>query len=90
MKFILTFFILIALAFGGMIALAHHDTTERAALAYKQYAPVTASFSRLRGDRHHVLSVYYRLHFQGKKPPLREAVAAWSLRPFRLVTFITK
>ena len=54
MKFILTFFILIALAFGGMIALAHHDTTERAALAYKQYVPVTASFSRLRGDRHHV------------------------------------
>lgn len=90
MKLILTFFILIALAFGGMVALAHHDTTARVALAYKQYMPVTATFSRLRGDRQHVLSIYYRLHFQGKKPPLREAVAAWSLRPFRLVTFITK
>jgi hypothetical protein len=90
MKLILILFILVAVACGGMVALARHDTVERANMAFKKYAPVTASFSRLRGDRTHLLSLYYRLHFPAKKPPLREAVAFWSIRPFRHVTFMTK
>jgi hypothetical protein len=58
MKFILTLFVLILIAFGGMVLLAHHDTAERANAAYKKLAPVTASFSRLRGDKVHLVSGY--------------------------------
>jgi hypothetical protein len=90
MKLIFALLVLVAVLFGGSVALAHHDTVEHATLAFKKYTPVTASFSRLRGDRAHLLSVYYRLNFPAKKPPLREAVAFWSLRPFRHVTFLTK
>ena len=89
MKSILTLVVLVALVVGGMIALSHHDVIQRSDLAYKKYLPITASFSRFRGDSHHWLSVYYRLHF-AKKPPVREAVAYWSLRPFRHVTLMTK
>ena len=90
MKLILTFVVILAVAFGGMVVLAHHDTVERVDVAFSKYTPVTCSFSRFRGDSHHWISVYYRLHFAGKKPPVREAVAFWSLRPFRHVTLMTK
>ena len=90
MKLILTLLILLLIAFGGMLLLAHHDTTERADLAYRKLAPVTASFSRFRGDKEHLLSVYWRLHFTGKTRPMPEDVAFWSLRPFRHVTLVTK
>lgn len=90
MKLILIPLVLVAVACGSMVALAHHDTVKHADLAFKKFTPVTASFSRFRGDKQHLLSVYYRLHFPAKKPPLREAVAFWSLRPFRHVTFMTK
>jgi hypothetical protein len=90
MKSILTFLALLALALGGMVALSHHDVIQRSDLAYKKYLPVSASFSRFRGDSHHLLSIYYRLHFAGKKPPVREAVAYWSVRPFRHVTLMAK
>ncbi len=90
MKLILTLLIILAVACGGMIALAHHDTRQHVDVAYSEYAPVTLSFSRFRGDSHHWLSIYYRLHFAGKKPPVREVVAFWSLRPFRHVTLMTK
>ncbi len=90
MKLILTLFVLILFAFGGMLLLAHHDTTERANLAYRKLAPVTATFSRFRGDKEHLLSVYWRLHFTGKTQRMPENVAFWSLRPFRHVTLVTK
>jgi hypothetical protein len=90
MKLLLTLIVLVALICGGMVALSHHDVVDRSNIAYKRYLPVTASFSRFRGDGQHLISVYYRLHFTGKKPPLREAIAYWSLRPFRHVTFMTK
>lgn len=89
MKFVLTLLGLLLLTLGGMLLLAHHDTTQRADDAFKKFAPVTASFSRFRGDKEHVVSVYWRLH-SGKKQPMREAVAYWSLRPFRHVTLVTK
>jgi hypothetical protein len=90
MKTILTLLILILLAFAGMVVLAHHDTTVRADQAYAKLAPVTASFSRVRGDKEHLLSIYWHLHFQGAKHALPAAVGYWSLRPFRHVTFVRK
>ena len=90
MKLILTLLILVVIAFGGMLLLAHHDVTERANTAYKKLAPVTATFSRLRGDKEHLVSVYWRLHFTGKVQPMPENVAYWSLRPFRHVTLVKK
>ena len=90
MKLILTLCLLLLIALGGMVLLAHHDTTEHVDAAFKKFAPVTASFSRLRGDTQHLVSVYWRLKFPGKKQPVREAVAYWSLRPFRHVTVVTK
>jgi hypothetical protein len=90
MKFILTLCLVLLSAFAGMLLLAHHDTTDRVDVAFSKFEPVTVSFSRLRGDAHHFVSIYWRLKFAGKKPPLREAVAYWSLRPFRHVTVVTK
>ena len=90
MKLILTLFFLLLIAFGGMLLLAHHDTTERADVAYKKLAPVTATFSRFRGDKEHLVLVYWRLHFAGKTQRMPEIVAFWSLRPFRHVTLVTK
>ncbi len=90
MKLILILLVLILVAFGGMLLLAHHDTTVRADAAYKKLAPVTASFSRVRGDKEHLVSVYWRLHFTGKPQPKAGAVGYWSLRPFRRVTLVSK
>ena len=90
MKFLLTLFLLVLLVFGGMVLLAHHDTTARANVDFKKLAPVTASFSRVRGDKEHLLSVYWRLHFAEKRPDKHQTVAFWSLRPFRHVTMVTK
>lgn len=89
MKLIFSLLVLVLIAFGGMLLLAHHDTAERANAAYKKLAPVTATFSRLRGDKEHLISVYWRLHFTGKTQRM-ENVAFWSLRPFRHVTLVTK
>ena len=90
MKLIFTLLVLLLIAFGGMLLLAHHDTTERANVAYKKLAPVTASFSRFRGDKEHLISIYWRLHFTGKTRPMPQDVAFWSLRPFRHVVLVTK
>lgn len=90
MKLIVTFFVLLLVAVGGMVLLAHHDTVERANLAYKKLAPVTATFSRFRGDKKHLVSVYWRLHFSRKTGRMPDNVAFWSLRPFRHVTLVTK
>jgi hypothetical protein len=90
MKFILTLLVLLLIAVGGTLALAHHDTTDRANAVYKKLAPVTASFSRFHGDRKHLLLIYWRLHFTGKTQRMPEKVAYWSLRPFRHVTIVTK
>jgi hypothetical protein len=90
MKLLLAVIVLFAVVGGGMVALSHHDVVNRCDRAFKQYEPVTASFSRFRGDRQHIVSIYYRLHFPAKKPNLREAVAFWSLHPFRHVTLETK
>lgn len=90
MKLILAFLTLLLIACGGMILLAHHDTTKRANAAYKNLAPVTATFSRFRGDKEHLVSIYWRLHFTGKMQRMPENVAFWSLRPFRHVTLVTK
>jgi hypothetical protein len=89
-KFIL---ILCLVLFGGLAALfllARHDTSQRVEGKFHTYEPVTVSFSRLRGDAHHFVSVYWRIKFAGKKPPLHDAFACWSLRPFRHVTVVTK
>jgi hypothetical protein len=90
MKLILTLFFLLLIVFGGMVLLAHHDTAERANVAYKKLAPVTATFSRFRGDKEHLLSVYWRLHFSHKTVRMPENTAFWSLWPFRHVTLVTK
>ena len=90
MKLLLAIVVLIAIAGGGMAALAHHDVVSRCNREFKHFQPVTASFSRFRGDRHHIISVYYRLRFPAKKPHLREVFAFWSLHPFRQVTVVTK
>ncbi|HEX5177479.1 MAG TPA: hypothetical protein VFV83_10640 [Chthoniobacteraceae bacterium] len=90
MKFILTLIVLVLIALGGMVLLAHHDTAVRANAAYKKLGPVTASFSRFRGDKAHLVSVYWRLHFSRKIDRMPENVAFWSLRPFRHVTLVTK
>jgi len=90
MKLILTLFVVLFIAFGGIVFLAHHDTAERANVAYKKLAPVTATFSRFRGSKEHLLSVYWRLHFSRKTGRMPENTAFWSLRPFRHVTLVTK
>jgi len=90
MKLILTFFVLILIALGGMVLLAHHDVADRANVAYKKLAPVSATFSRLRGDKAHLVSVYWRLRFSRKTERMPENIAFWSLRPFRHVTLVTK
>jgi hypothetical protein len=90
MKLILTLFVLLLIACGGILLLAHHDTTERANAAYRKLAPVTTTFSRFRGDKEHLVSIYWRLHFTGKTQRMPENVAFWSLRPFRHVTLVTK
>lgn len=90
MKIILTLFFAVLITVGGIVLLAHHDTAERANLAYKKLAPVTATFSRFRGDKEHLVSVYWRLHFSGKARRMPENIAFWSLRPFRHVTLVTK
>jgi len=89
-KFILTLCLVVFGALAGIFLLARHDTTERVDAAFHKYEPVNVSFSRLRGDAHHFVSVYWRIKFAGKKPPLRDAFAYWSLRPFRHVTVVTK
>ncbi len=89
-KFILILCLVLFGALAGMLLLARHDTAKRVDVAFQKYEPVTVSFSRLRGDAHHFVSVYWRLKFAGKKPPLRDAFAYWSLRPFRHVTVVTK
>jgi len=90
MKTILTLLVIGLLALGGIVLLAHRDTTERANAAYRKLAPVTASFSRFRGDKHHLISIYWRLHFTGKIARMPENYAFWSLRPFRHVTLVRK
>lgn len=90
MKLILTLLIAVTIATGGMLVLAHHDTVERADAVYRKLAPVSASFSRFRGDKQHLVSIYWRLHFTGKRPKMPENYAFWSLRPFRHVTLPTK
>ena len=90
MKLISSLLALVLIAFGGMLLLAHHDTTERANVVYTKLAPVKATFSRFRGDKEHLVSVDWRLHFTGKMPKMPESVAYWSLRPFRHVTLVTK
>lgn len=90
MKFLVTLLIVIVLACAGMIFLARHDTLARANASYKKLAPVTVSFSRFRGDKDHLVSIYWRLHFTGKLPKMPENVAYWTLRPFRHVTLVTK
>ena len=90
MKLILTLFVLVLIACGGVILLAHHDTAARANVAYEKLAPVTATFSRFRGDKEHLISIYWRLHFSRKTARMPENIAFWSLRPFRPVTLVTK
>jgi outer membrane lipoprotein-sorting protein len=89
MKLLLTLVVAAVLAIGGLVALAHHDTVARLDTSYRKYEPVSASFSRFRGDKKHLVSVYWRLHF-AKKPPVHDVFAFWSLRPFRHVTIVTK
>ncbi|MEO8439218.1 MAG: hypothetical protein ABI540_03240 [Spartobacteria bacterium] len=90
MKLLILFCGLLLLTAGGMLVLSHHDTTARADSAFRKFAPITATFSRFRGDKEHLLSVYWRLHVAGKKQLPRTEVAYWSLRPFRHVTIVTK
>ena len=90
MKLILTLFVSPSDRFGGMVLLAHHDTVERANVAYKKLAPATATFSRFRVDKEHLVSVYWRLHFSRKGQRMPENIAFWSLRPFRHVTLVTR
>ena len=90
MKSILTLVLVIALAVGGMLFLSHRDTTARANAVYRQLAPITTTFSRFRGDKKHLVSVYWRLHFTGKVAKMPENTAFWSVRPFRHVTLVTK
>ncbi len=90
MKIILTLLVALLIVVGGMVVLSHHDTTARADRAYQKLAPVTASFSRFRGDKVHLVSIYWRLHFTGKTRPMPVNVAFWSIRPFRHVTLVTK
>ncbi|MGI8890925.1 MAG: hypothetical protein ACR2G0_09125 [Chthoniobacterales bacterium] len=89
MKSILAFLLLLAIALGGMVVLAHHDTVAKLNTSYSKFAPVSASFSRFRGDKEHLASIYWRLHF-AKKPRARDIFAYWSLRPFRHVTVVSK
>ncbi len=90
MKLLFALLILVLVGFGGMVVLAHHDTSARANTAYKKLAPITVSFSRLRTDKEHLVSVYWRLRFTGKMQKMPENVAYWTLRPFRHVTLVSK
>ena len=90
MKLLFALLVLLMLSCGGMVYLAHRDTSERANAAYKKLAPITVSFSRFRGDKEHLVAIYWRLHFTGKSPRMPENVAYWTLRPFRHVTLVTK
>jgi hypothetical protein len=90
MKLILTLLVILALAVGGLLLVAHNDTMKSANTVYKSLAPVTATFSRFRGDKQHLVSIYWRLHFTGRIERMPENYAFWSLRPFRHVTLVTK
>ena len=90
MKLILTLIILALVVFGGMVLLAHHDTISHANVTYKKFAPVTATFSRVRGDKEHLLSIYWRLQPSGKEKRLPVTIGAWSLKPFRHVTLLAR
>jgi len=82
MKLILTLFVLILIALGGMVLLAHHDVTDRANVAYKKLAPVSATFSRFRGDKAHLVSVYWRLRFIVKRNVCRKISPSGRCGPF--------
>lgn len=84
-RFVLLIVIVVALAGGGMVWLAHNDTTARIGADYQELAPVSATFSRFRCNQTHLISIYWRLHYSGKVSPMPAAVASWSLRPFRHV-----
>ena len=90
MKALLTLILVLVLAGGGMVLLSRSDTLTRANTSYKKLAPVTVSFSRFRGDKKHLMAIYWRLHFTGKEARMPEPVAYWSLRPFRQVTLVSK
>ncbi len=90
MKLLLSLLALVLLVVGGMVVLAHHDTEKRVDIAYKDLTPISTTFSRFRGNKEHLLSIYWRLHFTGKRPKMPENYAFWSLRPFRHVTLVTK
>ncbi|MBA3963469.1 MAG: hypothetical protein H0X40_16415 [Chthoniobacterales bacterium] len=90
MKLILTLLIVILAACGGMILLAHHDTVAHAEVAHKRFAPVTAEFSRIRGDKEHLVSIYWRLQASGKEKRLPATIGVWSLKPFRHVTLLAR
>ncbi len=90
MKLILSLLFVILVAVGGMLVLSHQDTSARANAAYRKLAPISATFSRFRADKQHLVTVYWRLHFTGKRPHMPETVAFWSLRPFRQVTLVKK
>ena len=90
MKLILTLLILILAACGGMILLAHHDTVAHAEITHKRFTPVTATFSRIRGDKEHLVSIYWRLQASNKDKRLPVAIGVWSLKPFRHVALLTR
>ncbi len=90
MKLLFALLVLVLVVFGGMVVLARHDTDTQANDVYKKLAPVTLSFSRFRGDKDHLVSVYWHLHFTGKMAKMPENVAYWTLRPFRHVTLVKK
>ena len=90
MKTLLALILVLVLVVGGMVFLSRADTLKRANAGYKKLAPVTVSFSRIRGEKEHLLAVYWRLHFTGKQPRMPEDTAYWTLRPFRHVTLVSK
>jgi hypothetical protein len=90
MKALLTLLLVLVLLCGGMVFLSRQDTLQRANAGYKKLAPVTVSFSRFRGGKEHLVSIYWRLHFTGKQAKMPEEIAYWTLKPFRHVTLVTK
>ncbi len=90
MKALLTLLLVLLLLGGGMVFLSRQDTVQRANAGYKKLAPVTVSFSRVRGGKDHLLAIYWRLHFTGKQAKMPEPVAYWTLLPFRHVTLVSK
>ncbi len=90
MKALLTLLLVLVLCGGGMVFLSRTDTLEQANAGYKKLAPVTVTFSRFRGDKEHLVAIYWRLHFTGKQAKMPEPVAYWTLRPFRHVTLVSK